>query len=58
MHLAHRALQGLGVLTVAFTELTVLQGAPTQVLGLVFLPQQHERDALAREFTVHGGELR
>jgi len=49
---AHGTLQRLGILPVALAELAVLQRALGQMIGLIFLPQQHERHALARELPV------
>jgi hypothetical protein len=50
--LAHRAFEGLGEVLVVTAELGVAPGT-TMGMGLhVLLPQQHERDALAVEFTV------
>jgi hypothetical protein len=55
--LAHRALQGLGEGLVVLAELGVGPGAPALEGGAVFLPQQHQRHALAAQFDVHAGEV-
>jgi hypothetical protein len=56
MHLAHRAQLALGELAVLDAKAGVLVGQWV-ALG-VLLPQQHQRDAGALEFSVHDGEIR
>jgi len=52
MNLTHRALEPFGELPVFLAILRVAIGMAVGVIGLVFLPQQHERHALATQFVV------
>ena len=50
--LAHGALEGLGVTAVVLAELRISVGGLTRMLGAMFLPQQHQRHALATQLLV------
>ena len=56
MHLTHWEIETAGMGPVAFTELAVLQALG--VCLLVFLPEEHEGDALAGELPMHDGPIR
>lgn len=55
--LPHGTLEGLDPAPVVFAVLRVLVGARLGVVGLVLLPQQHQRHALAAELTVDLGKV-
>ena len=64
VNLAHRALQAFGKLAIVLAKLRVAPGLEGQVrtvliadLGAVFLPQQHERHALAAQLLVKPPEV-
>ena len=64
VNLAHGALEAFGKLAVVLAELRVAPGLDWVVrtvlvanLGAVFLPQQHERDALATQLLVDAPEI-
>lgn len=50
VHLAHRALELASEASVVLAELCVAIGLAVGVVGAVFLPQQHQRRALAPQF--------
>ena len=55
--LAHRAAQRLGVRPVVLAELCQAPGAAALMRGTVFLPEQHQRHALAAQLNVHTPEV-
>ena len=52
MLLPHRALERFGEAAVVLAELRVAPGPLAGMFGLVFLPQQHQRDAFAAQLLV------
>ena len=58
VHLAHRALQLLGEAAVVLAELGVTVGLLPGMIGAVFLPQQHQRHALAAQLLVQAPVVR
>jgi len=56
--LAHGTLEGFGVSAVVLTELRIAVDVRIGVALAVFLPQQHQRHALAAQLLMHLGEVR
>jgi hypothetical protein len=52
VNLAHRAIQALGERLIVLAELRVAVGLSAGVLGLVFLPQRHQRHTLTPQLLV------